>query len=128
MLKLFIPLIMLWLLNPLNNTTYVYSKNLSYTISSSIYLKNIFVYNNNEIEFFIPSNLKLKYLHPFSFVSPTGKQLIHIIPQTININNSRVNIKFNRPLEEYGLYQVTFSGVDEFTNTQIDLRGQFTYN
>lgn len=127
MYKLFIPLICLNLLNPI--MPYSYSdKIISHAVSSSIYLKNIFIYGNNKIEFFIPNNIKLKYIHPFSLISPSGKQLVHIVPQSLNINNSRVNITFNRPLDEHGIYQITFSGVDEYTNTQIDLIGQFTYN
>ncbi len=114
-------------LSPINSS-YSIPQKIICEAASSLYIKNIFVYGGDRIEFFLPSTVKFKYLHPFSLISPSGKQLISIIPQDVDITSNRIVINFYRALEEKGQYQITFTGVDEITNTQIDLTGRFTYN
>ncbi|HJC99809.1 hypothetical protein [Candidatus Arthromitus sp. SFB-turkey] len=93
----------------------------------SIYLQNMFVFGNNQIAFLLPSNYQFKYLHPFSLVSPSGKQLINIVPQFIDILQPIIRINLRYPLEEKGTYQITFTGVEKETNQEIDILGQFNY-
>lgn len=93
----------------------------------SIQIQNIFLFNNNYIEFSIPSNYKFKNINPFSLISPSGKQLISIVPQFININQPIIRIYLKSPLTEKGKYQIIFTGIEENTNYQIDLIGEFNY-
>lgn len=128
-LKLFICLLLI--LNtsilPTKNTFPINTKKSLVSYSDSLYLQNIYVYGNNSIAFDIPKHLKFSYLNVISFISPSGKQLIHTIPQLININSSPVYIMLRKPLNETGIYKITFSGKDEITNNQIDLIGNFTF-
>lgn len=130
MLKFFICLCIL--LNFSNHTISKtpFSKEISQTYassSSSVYLRNIFLYGDDKIEFFLPADFEFTHIHPFSFVSPSGRQLIHTVPQSININTHHVMVNLRKPLEESGIYQIIFTGIDEITNSQIDLIGNFTY-
>lgn len=93
----------------------------------SIQIQNIFLFNNNYIEFSIPSNYKFKNINPFSLISPSGKQLISIVPQFINTNQPIIRIYLKSPLKEKGKYQIIFTGIEENTNYQIDLIGEFNY-
>lgn len=94
---------------------------------NSIYIKNILVFGNNQIAFFLPSNYQFKYLHPLSLVSPSGKQLINVVPQFIEILQPMIRINLRYPLEEKGTYQITFTGFEKETNQEIDILGQFNY-
>ncbi len=128
-LKLFIYLLLILNISafPLKNTFPINIKNSLTSYSKSLYLPNIYVYGNNSIAFDIPNHLKFSYLNVISFISPSGKQLIHTIPQLININSSPVYISLRKPLNEIGIYKIIFSGKDELTNNQIDLIGNFTF-
>ena len=94
---------------------------------SSIYLQNIFVCGNNQIAFIIPPSYQFKYLHPLSFISPSGKQIVNTIPQSIDILQPIIRINLRYSLEEMGMYKLIFTGVEKNTNQQIDVIGEFYY-
>ena len=66
----------------------------------------MFVFGNNQIAFLLPSNYQFKYLHPFSLVSPSGKQLINIVPQFIDILQPIIRINLRYPLEKKELIKL----------------------
>lgn len=113
-----------------NNYTFHSSKPTSYnyvTSIKSIRLQNIFVCGNNQIAFILPPSYQFKYLHPLSFISPSGRQIVNIIPQSIDILQPIIRLNLRYPLDEKGMYKLTFTGVEKQTNQQIDVLGEFFY-
>ena len=95
------------------------------TMPKSIFLNNIWLNGSNQISFWSPSGYKFKQMYPFSLVSPSGEQLINIVPQFIDFLQPIIKIYLRTPLREKGIYKLVLIGIEESTNQKIELYGEF---
>lgn len=102
------------------------SEGMKATISNlkPVYIQNIYFIGNNQITLIVPPNYKLRHIHPFSFISPSGEQLIHLIPQSMDSSQSIIKINLRAPLTEKGTYKIEFVGVDNNTSEELSLIGE----
>lgn len=117
-------LISLTILNPKIKVNAIENINRNISSFKNIYLQNIYFVGNNQITLVLPPNHKLRHIHPFSFVSPSGQQLIHLIPQSMDANQSIIKIYLRSPITEKGTYKIEFVGVDKNTYEELSLIGE----
>ncbi len=120
-------LISLTVLTPKINIKCIDNINRNISSLKKIYLQNIYFIGNNQITLVLPPKYKLRHIHPFSFVSPSGEQLIHLIPQSIDPNQSIIKIYLRSPISEKGTYKIEFVGVDKDTYEEVSLIGELNY-
>ena len=124
--KIFIPLIISFF-------TFIYYFNINNNNStcvsslSTTYIQNIMPLSNNQLMFTLPKGYDINHIYPFSFISPTGIQLINSLPQRIDVYQPIIKVCLSSPLEEKGVYRIIFTGIENRTNDHINLIGNF-YN
>ena len=92
----------------------------------NVYIYDIFVINNSRLEFYLPLQYDVKTLIPISFTSPSGKQLLKILPSFIEPLEHRIVIPLYYPLTEKGTYTITFTAIDQRTDLPINIHGSFS--
>lgn len=92
----------------------------------NIYIYDIFVINNSRLEFYLPLQYNVKTLIPISFTSPSGKQLLRILPTFIEPLEHRIVIPLYYPLTEKGTYTISFTAIDKNTDLPINIHGSFS--
>ena len=92
----------------------------------NVYIYNIFVINNSRLEFYLPLQYDVKTLIPISFTSPSGKQLLRILPSFIEPLEHRIVIPLYYPLTEKGTYNISFTAIDKKTDLTININGSFS--